>query len=60
MKIMKKFKLKNFLTDFLTGTVSFVIFAVLFIKTDWNAVITATAIIGAGELIRKHIREGRK
>lgn len=60
MKIMKKFNLKDFLIDLLIGIISFLIFLVLFINLEWDAVFTAAAIIGAGELVRKYIREGRK
>lgn len=60
MKMMKNFNGKEFLIDLFIGIISFLIFLVLFIQLKWDAVMTAAALIGAGELVRKHIREGRK
>lgn len=60
MKIIKKIKLKDYLIEFFIVTVSFAVFLILFLEFEWNAIITAAAIIGVDELIRKYIREGRK
>lgn len=60
MRIREKIKIKDYIIEFFIAAVSFAVFLILFLEFEWDAVITAAAVIGVDELIRNHIREGRK
>ncbi|MCD7836673.1 MAG: hypothetical protein LUG83_08535 [Lachnospiraceae bacterium] len=57
VQIIKNVKLKEYMLDFLIGGVSFAFFLILFVGFEWNAMITAVAIAGLGELAGNYIRE---